>query len=272
MKDHKPNFQNSPSCRLINPTKSEIGKISKQILEKIVSTVREKTKFNQWKNTQSVINWFKNIVNKKRFSFIQFDICSFYPSITEELLEKALEYAANYVEISNEERDIINQARKSYLFSQQTPWIKKGNTIFDVGMGSNDGAEVCELVGLFLLSKLQHLNLDLGLYRDDGLGVCCLRARQVEKIKQQMCEIFQKHDLKITIDVNHKIVNFLDVTLDLDTGIFKPFQKPNDTPLYVNRLSNHPPSIIQNIPAAVNKRLNSISANEEQQQPLTRKL
>ena len=123
LKDHKPNFQNSPSCRLINPTKSEIGKISKQILEKIVSTVREKTKFNQWKNTQSVINWFKNIVNKKRFSFIQFDICSFYPSITEELLEKALEYAANYVEISNEERDIINQARKSYLFSQQTPWI-----------------------------------------------------------------------------------------------------------------------------------------------------
>jgi hypothetical protein len=33
------------------------------------------------------------------------------------------------------------------------------------------------------------------------------------------------------------------------------------TPLYVNRLSNHPPSIIQNIPAAVN--LSSISANEE---------
>jgi hypothetical protein len=35
LKDHKPNFQNKPTCRLINPTKSEIGKISKKILEKI---------------------------------------------------------------------------------------------------------------------------------------------------------------------------------------------------------------------------------------------
>ena len=35
MKDHKPNFANNPTCRLINPTKSEIGKISKQILDRI---------------------------------------------------------------------------------------------------------------------------------------------------------------------------------------------------------------------------------------------
>ena len=40
MKDHKPNFQNTPSCRFINPTKTEIGIVSKQILEKIVSAVR----------------------------------------------------------------------------------------------------------------------------------------------------------------------------------------------------------------------------------------
>ena len=32
IKDHKPNFRNNTKCRLINPTKSEIGKISKQIL------------------------------------------------------------------------------------------------------------------------------------------------------------------------------------------------------------------------------------------------
>ena len=29
LKDHKPNFANNPTCRLINPAKSEIGKISK---------------------------------------------------------------------------------------------------------------------------------------------------------------------------------------------------------------------------------------------------
>ena len=35
LKDHKPNFANNPTWRLINPTKSEIGKISKKILDRI---------------------------------------------------------------------------------------------------------------------------------------------------------------------------------------------------------------------------------------------
>jgi hypothetical protein len=38
--------------------------------------------------------------------------------------------------------------------------------------------------------------------------------------------------------------------------------KENDSPLYVNKSSNHPPSILKNLPASVNKRLSSISANE----------
>jgi hypothetical protein len=69
--------------------------------------------------------------------------------------------------------------------------------------------------------------------------------------------------LKITIDVNHKIVDFLDVTFDLNSGLFKPYMKPNDSPRYVHKCSNHPPSILKNLPASVNKRLNSISSNEE---------
>ena len=60
-----------------------------------------------------------------------------------------------------------------------------------------------------------------------------------------------------------KEVNFLDVNLDLRTGLYKTFTKPNDTPLYVHKKSNHPPSIIRNNPAAINKRLSSLSANEE---------
>ena len=35
LKDHKPNFANKPTCRLINPTKSEIGKIDKNILAEV---------------------------------------------------------------------------------------------------------------------------------------------------------------------------------------------------------------------------------------------
>ena len=78
-----------------------------------------------------------------------------------------------------------------------------------------------------------------------------------------MCAIFSQLDLKITTDVNHKKVNFLDVTFDLSTGIYKPYTKPNNTILYVNRLSNHPPTVLKNIPENVNKRLCSISCNEK---------
>ena len=118
--------------------------------------------------------------------------------------------------------------------------MKKGNSAFNVGMGSLDGAECCELVGLFLLSKLQNLNVNLGLYRDDGLGVCAMTPRQIEMTKKEMCKFFEKHNLKITIEANHKIVNFLDVTFDLDNELFKPYMKPNDSPIYVNKKKQSP--------------------------------
>ena len=58
-------------------------------------------------------------------------------------------------------------------------------------------------------------------------------------------------------------MNFLDITLDLQTSIFKPYIKPGDKPLYVNAESNHPPAILKNIPLSVNKRICEISANQE---------
>ena len=51
LKDHKQNFANNPTCRLLNPTKSEIGHISKQKLDKIISRVKHLTNVNQWKST-----------------------------------------------------------------------------------------------------------------------------------------------------------------------------------------------------------------------------
>ena len=60
------------------------------------------------------------------------------------------------------------QAEKLLLFDEKIPWTKKGNSHFDVGMGSLDGAETCNLLGIFLLSKLADMNINLGLYRNDG--------------------------------------------------------------------------------------------------------
>ena len=62
LKDHKPNFQDHPTCRLINPSKSEIGVISKHILDEINTSIINGTKINQWKNTSSVVRIYENRV------------------------------------------------------------------------------------------------------------------------------------------------------------------------------------------------------------------
>ena len=96
------------------------------------------------------------------------------------------------------------------------PWVKKGNKVFDVTMGSWDGAEVADLVGLYLLSQLTDLNLDLGLYRYDGLAVCDQSPRQAELTKKKLCRILKENGLNIT------------------AGIYRPYMKPNETPSYVH--------------------------------------
>ena len=172
LKDHKENFVNHPTCRLINPAKSELGKVSKQILDNINSKIRKTTKLNQWKNTSDVTNWFTRIPDMQKHSFASFDINSFYPSITKSLLSKAISFAKNFTTISDNDIDIIMHCRKSLLFDNETAWTKKNdNDMFDVTMGSFDGAEVCELIGLFLLNNLseKYGKNNVGLYRDDGL-------------------------------------------------------------------------------------------------------
>ena len=129
-------------------------------------------KLIQWKNTSDVTNWFTSIPNTQKHSFTSFDIDSFYPSITESLLSKAISFAKNYTTISDKDIDIIMHCRKSLLFDNETAWTKKNHSdMFDLTMGSFDGAEVCELIGLFLLNNLseKYGKNNVGLYRDDGL-------------------------------------------------------------------------------------------------------
>ena len=134
--------------------------------------------------------------------------------------------------------------------------MKSSSNHFDITMGSFDGAESCELVGSFLLYHISmKYGKTFGLYRDDGLGAVKATAREIEPITKDLCAIFNEYGLKITIEANKKIVNFLDVILNLTTGKYQPYSKPNNIPLYVHSKSNHPPSILRNIPASINKRL-----------------
>ena len=61
---------------------------------------------------------------------------------------------------------------------------------------------------------------------------------------------------------NLRIVTYLDVTLNLNNGSFKPYHKPGDIIQYINKESNHPPSIIKHLPASIEKRLSNNSPDE----------
>ena len=220
MKDHKPNFMNRPTCRLISPSKSELGHVSKVILNRAVNYVVKATRVKLWKSKREVLSWYQNYREKDQTSFINFDIVEFYPSITEELLIKAIEFAKQFTEIQDNEKDLIIHTKRTVVFSNGEPWEKKdANSGFDVTMGSFDGAETCELVVCYILAQLQpKYGNAIGLYCDNGLGIFKETPRKIDCIKKDICKIFRQNNLRITVEANKKAVNFLDITLDLNTG------------------------------------------------------
>ena len=256
---------NNPKFRVINACKPEMGMVSKNMLSKIISTVKAKSHLLQWKNSDAVIDWFKTLQDKKRVNFIQFDVIDFYGSISKELLENSIKFASKYIKISDLEKSAIMQAAQSFLCCFDSTWVKKDGGTFDITMGGFHGAEVSELVGLYLLSQLAEVipKSHIGLYRDDGMAASSARPRQVEILKKKICQVFEKNGLRVTIEANLKVVNFLDVTFDLNNEVYKPYMKDNHSPLYVDKQSNHPPLILKNIPLGVNRRLSKISANKD---------
>ena len=176
-----------------------------------------------------------------------FDIKDFYPSISKQLLDDAISFAQQHIKINNEDLSIIQHARKSLLYNKEIPWQKKSTNLFDVTMGAYDGAEVCELVGLFLLNMLSNKfdKNNIGIYRDDGLAIFRnINGHQADKIRKEFHNLFKLNGLSLEIECNLKSVNYLDVTLDLNSGTYKPYRKPNDETLYINAKSNHPSNII----------------------------
>ena len=108
---------------------------------------------------------------------------------------------------------MIRHARKTFLFYNGTLWIKKGSAKgFDIAMGANDGAECCELVGLYLLNKMASgekpifSKASCGLYRDDGLSVIKSGSFEANKIKLRIEELFRKEGLKIKVKALIKIM------------------------------------------------------------------
>ena len=138
--------------------------------------------------------------------------------------------------------------------------------MFDVTTGAYDGVEVCEPVGSFLFYalSLKFNKTNICLYRDDGFAVFRnVSGRHWEKIKKDFQKLFQQHVSKLIIKCNLKIVDFLDVTLNLTDSTYKPYYKPIDEICYIHKESNHPPSVTKQLPISVETRLSKLSSNEK---------
>ena len=91
---------------------------------------------------------------------------------------------------------------------------------------------------------------NVGLYRDDGLAIIQkANGPKVDRLRKDIISIFK--------DEGHNLIetDFLDVSFNLNTGKYFPFKKPNNAPLYIHSKSNHPPSIIKQLPSMTNKRM-----------------
>ena len=72
-----------------------------------------------------------------------------------------------------------------------------------------------------------------------------------------------KSHFLITAECNLAITDFLDVTFDLKSGTYYPYRKQNNEILYIHKQSNHPPSIIKQIPSMISKRISDISCDSD---------
>ena len=76
-------------------------------------------------------------------------------------------------------------------------------------------------------------------------------GHQNDKVREEMIDLFKQHHLNLQIKCNLNILDYLDITFDLTTGLFKPYNKTKNISRYVTAKSNHVPSILKEIPKSV---------------------
>ena len=170
-------------------------------------------------------------------------------------------------EINDRTVETIMHCKKSVLFSNNEIWTKKHGEDFDVSMGSYDGAEVCELVGLYLLSHITEITGKefVALYRDDGLAVSpSTSGPNADNLRKRIVKVFQKNHLNVTIEANMIQTDFLDINLNLSRGKYWPYRKPNNNPIYIDSQSNHPPNIKKHLPNMIASRISHNACSGEQ--------
>ena len=85
----------------------------------------------------------------------------------------------------------------------------------------------------------------------------------MDRVRKNVIKIFKEVSFKIEIQTHLKIVNFLDVTFNLANGTYRPYKKANESLLYINTSSNHPPQVIKQLPTSISERLSNNSSKED---------
>ena len=136
-----------------------------------------------------------------------FYIKDVYSSISKKLLDDSIYFTRQHVQIKREDFNIIQHARKSLLYNQEIPWQKKNTNPFYVAIGAYDGAEVCEIVGLFPLSNLGNKfdKNSVGLYRDNGLALFKnINGHRTDEMHKEFCQLFKENGLSLEIALREK--------------------------------------------------------------------
>ena len=118
--------------------------------------------------------------------------------------------------IAENDLRIIKNCRKSLLYHKDEAWKRKGSEscFAHVTMGINNGDEIWERTGIYILTKLSNLapREGSGLYRDYGL-ILLLRntngqlEKELERMRKNVRNLLREIGFKIEIETNLKTIN-----------------------------------------------------------------
>ena len=145
-------------------------------------------------------------------------------------------------------------------------WIKK-NWKFDNSMGSKDGCEVCELAGLYVLSKMKENNglseTNCALYRDDLIAAFPKNGYKINRIKSIIGKTFEEENLRMIDWEEGEEMDYLEVCFNIKENSYKPFEKENANSKYINPHNDHPNIIVKQIPKIIEDRISMICSNND---------